>query len=106
MQFSQPVSAEDASNLKNYKVISWYYEPTIDYGGPKLGITELPVKSVKVKDDKNTVDLEVDGLQENHVVYLWTQIKSAKGEAAWDKEAWCTVNKIIDKNTKFAAYSN
>ena len=72
----------------------WYYKATADYGGPKLGLTELEINHVQLSDDRTVMTLQLDGLKEGHVVYfvLSDEIKSVSGEPLWSGEAWYTLN--------------
>jgi cytochrome c len=95
IEFTEPLGYE-ADNKALYEVKQWYYKPTIDYGGPKLGETALPVKSATVSDDRLRVFLEIPGIKSNHVVYvhLGTHFVSLKSNSIWSTEAWYTMNEI------------
>ena len=55
----------------------------------------LPVSLAVVSVDRRKVYLEIDGLRENHVVYIkLTGLISASGESPWGGETWYTLNSI------------
>ncbi|RME92724.1 MAG: glycosyl hydrolase, partial [Bacteroidetes bacterium] len=77
-----------------YEVQQWYYQPTADYGGPKLDQQDVAVRSVHISDDRKKIFLELPGLKEGYVVYIhlpyhWT---STNGQPLWSTEAWYTLN--------------
>ena len=96
LEFTEPLAPNDGFGRDAYHVEQWYYEPTEEYGGPKLGLQELPVRSVHVSDDRRRVFLELGGVRPGHVVYIrlmepWI---SANGNGLWSREAWYTMNGI------------
>ena len=102
IEFTEPLSQGEGLDPKNYEIRQWYYKPTIEYGGPKLGETKLPVKSVTVSADRKKVFLELAGLKAGHVLYvhLIDGIISEPGNTLWSTEAWYTMNELSkDKGT-------
>jgi cytochrome c len=96
IEFTEPVMETDAWNINNYEVKQWYYKPTIEYGGPKLDERKMAIKSVSVSDDRKKVFLEVDGLKDNHMVYIHLKkhFISDEGSTIWSTEAWYTMNQV------------
>lgn len=96
IEFTEPVLETDAWNINNYEVKQWYYKPTIEYGGPKLDERKMAIKSVTVSDDRKKVFLELDGLKDNHMVYIHLNkhFISDAGSTIWSTEAWYTMNKV------------
>lgn len=96
IEFTAPLEEGLGWEPVEYDVQQWYYQPTNEYGGPKLDHGKLQVKSANVSEDRRKVFLELEGMKENHVVYLripywWT----AEGNLElWSTEAWYTMNRI------------
>jgi cytochrome c len=100
IELTEALKENEGWEKSDYEVKQWYYKPTADYGGPKLDEKELAIQSVSVSDDRKKIFLELDGMKENHVVYvrLNNNFVSAEGNSLWAKEGWYTMNKI-PKNT-------
>jgi len=67
-----------------------------DYGGPKMDLEDLKVKSATVSKDRKRVFLEMDGMKKEHLVYIhlpnnWI---SSQGHEIWSTECWYTLNNI------------
>jgi cytochrome c len=98
IEFTEPLSEGTGWNKDDYEVLQWRYEPTAEYGGPKLDEEELTLLSASVSSDARSVFAEIEGLKPGHVVYLrligpWV---SAGGRQLWSTEAWYTLNAIAD----------
>lgn len=96
IEFTEPLQEGDGWNPRDFMVKQWYYEPTINYGGPKMGEEALKVKSATVSTDRKSVFLEFDGLKKNHVVYikLLNHYVSEGSRSLWSTETWYTMNKV------------
>jgi len=96
IEFTESLEPGDGWQPNSYQVMQWYYEPTIEYGGPKMDNRELKVKSATVSDDRKKVFLEIDGIKDNHVVYIRLVDKfiSSTGKSIWSPECWYTMNKV------------
>lgn len=101
IEFTEPLREGDGWDANAYDIQQWYYQPTKEYGGPKLDETKLNIRSVNVSDDRKKVFLELDGMKENHVIYihLLDHWLSANNNGLWSTEAWYTMN-AIPENTK------
>lgn len=100
IEFTQPLEPSDGWDPAEYTVQQWRYVPTADYGGPKVDLTRLPVRSASVSPDRRKVFLEIPGLKAGHVVYIripshWI---SDSGLPLWSTEAWYTLNAIPEGN--------
>ncbi|MBX2926945.1 MAG: DUF1080 domain-containing protein [Saprospiraceae bacterium] len=96
IEFTAPIEEGLGWDAAAYNVQQWYYLPTNEYGGPKLDQKNLKVKSANVSEDRRKVFLELEGMKENHLVYLrlpywWT---GDGGLELWSTEAWYTMNRI------------
>ncbi|MDF1695381.1 MAG: DUF1080 domain-containing protein [Saprospiraceae bacterium] len=100
IEFTEALEPGDGWQSDSYEVMQWYYKPTIEYGGPKMDNRELNVKSATVSEDRKKVFLEIDGIKENHVVYIRLKDKfiSSTGNSLWSPECWYTMNKIPKNN--------
>jgi cytochrome c len=96
IEFTEPLREGDGWLANDYEIEQWKYVPTKDYGGPKVDNTTLPIKSVSVSDDRKRVFLELDGMKDDHVIYvlLKNHFVSENSNSLWSTEAWYTMNKI------------
>jgi cytochrome c len=96
IEFTEPLEPGDGWQPEDYEVMQWYYLPTVEYGGPKMDNRALQVKSATVSEDRKKVFLEIDGILENHVVYIRLKDKfiSSNGNSLWSPECWYTMNKV------------
>ncbi len=96
LTFTEPLQANDGWDSNDFTVKQWYYKPTAEYGGPKLDEKILNIKSTHVSEDHTQVFLELDGMKEDHVLYvhLDKNFVSSLGQQLWSTEAWYTMNKI------------
>ncbi|MBK9737405.1 MAG: DUF1080 domain-containing protein [Saprospiraceae bacterium] len=100
IEFTEPINDLDGWNINNYEVLQWYYKPTIDYGGPKLEEQKMVIKSVTLSDDKKKVFLEINGIKDNHMIYIHLKkhFISEAGSSIWSTEAWYTMNQVPKNN--------
>ncbi len=103
IEFTEPLSERSGNTAADYEIKQWYYKPTKDYGGPKLGLENLPVKSVNISADRKKVFLELGGIKPNHVVYvrLAGVFLTDKNASLWSTEAWYTMNQIPSNELGF-----
>jgi cytochrome c len=99
IEFTEALEAGEGWNPDHYLVKQWWYKPTENYGGPKLDEEKLKVKSANVSADRKKVFLEIEGIKENHVVYLRLKpFISSLSHDLWSTEAWYTMNQIPKEN--------
>jgi hypothetical protein len=94
MEFTIPAgpSAEDGSR---YLVKRWRYEQTANYGGPKLDVADVTIRSITMSEDRKKAFLELEGLREGHVIYFKLNgVMSQSGKELWDNETWYNLNTI------------
>jgi cytochrome c len=96
VEFTRPMAPLTANDPGDYRVSQWRYVPTGLYGGPKVDLEPLAVKSVTWSGDRTKAFLELDGLKEGNVVHIWVNrgVISAAGESLWTTEAWYTLNRV------------
>ena len=77
----------------------WYYEPTPQYGGPKLGLEELSVGTLSIDSTNKQVHVPLTAMKTNRVIHLVLprDLKSEAGKALWSGEAWYTMNRIPER---------
>lgn len=96
LEFTEPLAPGLGWEVENYVLTQWRYQPTEQYGGPKLDETRLKLRSASVSEDRQRVSLVVDGLQAGHVVHVRVvgPLRDSKGQRLWSTEAWYTLNRI------------
>ena len=100
IEFTEPLEEGTGWNPAEYEVLQWYYQPTAEYGGPKLNEQRLSVLSASVSEDRKKVFLELAGMKAGHVVYVHLPSSwiSATGNELWTTEGWYTLNNIPENN--------
>ena len=96
LEFTKPASA-GAGTASNYTMQSWWYNPTINYGGTPTGTANVTVSSAELSADKRKVKLTVSNPQVNKVYYVKlnnTNITADGGGNLWTNEAWYTQLKL------------
>ena len=96
IELTQPLAERFGADPSDYKIEQWYYLPTNEYGGPKLGEEKLLVRSIHFNENRKKIFLEIPGIKANHVVYIrlpyhWT---SSNNLELWSTETWYTMNQI------------
>lgn len=93
IEFTQPVPYSIASAAGNYQVDQYSYNPTVTYGGSKIGSVTRTVTSVSVSQDRKKVFLKIPSLENGRVTYF--RLKNFVNDsqtAPWATEAWYTLN--------------
>ncbi|MDO3381252.1 family 16 glycoside hydrolase [Gilvimarinus algae] len=94
--FTEPVKAGQNITAEDFEIVQWRYEPTGEYGGPKLDKGPLEVETFSLSPDRTRAQFKLAGLKENHMVYF--RIKrpfvSASDQELWTTEAWYTLNAL------------
>lgn len=97
--FTYSIDAAWLADESNYRVEQWAYEPTAEYGGPKIGTERLraaeatPV-SVGPDGTARGVRIRVPGLTAGSCVHIRCDAEAVSGERMWSPEAWYTLNTI------------
>lgn len=94
--FTEPIAAGQNISADDFYIERFYFEPTAEYGGPKLDQTELEPTSFQLSEDRKKIFFELDGLKEKHVVYLRIRrpFVSELQHELWTTEAWYTLTNI------------
>ena len=95
IEFTEPIASNELVNGDTFEAQQFYYEATEEYGGPKLGVEDLEIKSVSLSADMKKVFLEIEGIQENKVVYIHIKkpLKSENDQSLWSTETLYTMTK-------------
>ena len=80
----------------DFLVQQWWYQPTQEYGGPKMDLETLRATKLDISEDRTRIYLEIPGLKEEHAVYfrLPEDLRSGSGQGLWSSESWYTLNRI------------
>jgi cytochrome c len=95
IEFTQPVSTDSEASVEDFKLIRWRYQPTANYGGPKIDETEIVPYAALWSADRKKVLISFNGQLPEHVYYFrlpntWTD---TDGRKLWTTESWSTVNR-------------
>jgi cytochrome c len=95
IELSEPLGA-GAVAPADFAVRDFRYQPTPDYGGPKLDERTLAVRRVELSPDRRRIFLALEGLAEGRVLHLEVRgaLADARGQALWSREAWYTLNRL------------
>jgi cytochrome c len=100
VEFTEPIASDADLEPTHYEVRQWRYQPTKEYGGPKVDEQSLWVNSVTPSANRKKVFLYIDGLRDGRVVYLRLPrtLRAESGRSLWTTEAWYTLNRLPRKN--------
>ena len=93
LRFTRDVDPGWLSDVANYAVRSWSYEPTQHYGGAKVRERDHIVLRAIAAVDGRSVRLLIPDLEEGTCVHLQLDPTSRDGEPIWSGEAWYTLNR-------------
>lgn len=96
LTFTEPLHWSDGDAARDYTLTQWHYVATEEYGGPRVGQHELPVRGVHVSADRRRVFLEAAGIAPGHVVHvhLARPPASMSHRELWAADAYCTINEL------------
>ena len=99
IEFTKPLKKGQGWDTNYYRLDTWKYKPTINYGGPKIDQHSLTIKSASVSKDRKTVFLEVDNLQPEYLAHLILNegLVSENDDTLFTAESWTTMNYIPAK---------
>jgi sugar lactone lactonase YvrE len=95
IDFTEPADAKRLADLATYQLDSFRYEPSENYGGPKVDMERFaPLAATPSKDGKS-VRLKLPPIAPGRVVHIRLDgLVSAKGKPMWTTETWYTLNRI------------
>ncbi len=98
LTFTRPVDAESAGKVESYRMKTFTYIYQSAYGSPEVDATTPTITKVEVNQDRKSVRLHVDGLQEGHIHDLTLPgVRSEGGETLLHPQAYYTLNYIPAK---------
>lgn len=92
VQFTRAIDSAWLGDTKNFALRQWRYEPTAQYGGPKIDDEAVEVVEAVPGKAGDTVFLRAPGIKAGRAVYLHANPVSTDGETIWSAEAWYTMN--------------
>ena len=97
IEFTESLAPGDGWNVDRYEIEHFRYEPTEEYGGPKIDVTSVTPTSATVSADRTRVFLEFEPVAGRvYALRLSTELRSEHHRALWSTEAWLTLNAIAD----------
>jgi cytochrome c len=101
IEFTEPLAAGIEIRPADFIIQQWWYQPTENYGGPKMDLEALNIARMNLSEDRTRLYLELPNLVEERVVYfrLPEYVQSDSGKSLWSSEAWYTLNRIPTANT-------
>jgi glucose/arabinose dehydrogenase len=95
LEFTQPVDAATAGSTASYELETFTYIYQAGYGSPEVDQTKPKLVSVSVADDRKSVRLKIEGLQEGHIHHLKSPgVKNVDGQPLLHTDAYYTLNYI------------
>lgn len=97
IEMTEPLAVGTGEDPDAYDIEQWRYEPTADYGGPKVDLEDIEVADVRVSSDRRRITLDLLGLRPGSVVHLRldpAEIRSEAGDDLWTTETWYTLNRV------------
>jgi glucose/arabinose dehydrogenase len=98
LTFTKPVDADTAGKIESYKMKTFTYIYQASYGSPEVDATIPKITKVEVSQDRKTVHLKVEGMQEGHIHDLTAAgVRSEDGQPLLHAEAYYTLNYIPEQ---------
>ncbi|MEM7368099.1 MAG: family 16 glycoside hydrolase [Bacteroidota bacterium] len=100
VEFTKPLRIGDGTDPSDYKVQQWYFVWTEEIDSQeKRELENLNIRSVSLNEDRTKAFLELDGMKQEHVLYVQLQpsFLSEDNEQLWSNEGWYTLNKFPDE---------
>jgi glucose/arabinose dehydrogenase len=98
LTFTRPIDPVTAGKVESYEMKTFTYIYRAEYGSPEVDATTPKIRQVVVGEDRKSVRLFVDGLQEGHIHDLALKgVRSADGQALLHPQAYYTLNYIPKK---------
>jgi hypothetical protein len=95
LTFTKEIDPASAERLDGYTLETYTYIYQASYGSPEVDRTHPTIKKAIVGQDKRSVRLVIDGLQQGHIHELHIPgLKSAEGEPLLHGDAYYTLNYI------------
>jgi glucose/arabinose dehydrogenase len=93
INFVYQYKGQAVEEIKDFTVTSWSYEPTAEYGGPKLDQRTHKTNALQGFNGLN-FHLVVHDFEPGRVYHIVANPRDGKGDKIWSTEAWYTLNQI------------
>lgn len=93
VHFTEPIRPNSA-NDRTIGVRSWRYEPTPDYGGPKVDPQTNEISQIRVARDGKSVEFRVRDFRPDRVYAVTADVTSRRNEPIWAARVWYTLNRL------------
>jgi len=98
IHFTKEVDPDIASDAMNYSMTTYTHNYSAGYGSPEVDHTTPDINRATVSDDKMSVRLKINGIQEGHIHdFDLGKIKSLSDRTLLHSKAYYTVNEIPNK---------
>jgi hypothetical protein len=95
LNFTHPVDAESATNLKSYAMSCWTYRYHAGYGDPPREMHDLTIKEARVSEDGKTVTLTVEKCEPYYIHWLKLPgVRNRDAQPLLHTDAYYTLNRI------------
>ncbi len=96
LSFTRAIDPATAVDPASFAIQTYTYIYREQYGSPEVDPTQPSIRSLKVAEDRMSLDLILDGLQVGHVHEVQAQgLRSATGEPLLHPQAYYTLNRLI-----------
>ena len=94
--FTEAIKPGQHITAEDFDIRQWRYQPTAEYGGPKIDESSLAVEAFSLSEDRTRASFKLKGLKPNHLVYfrIVRPFISVSDQSLWTTEAWYTLNAI------------
>ena len=103
IEFTKPIAKGEGWTPEFYLVESWQYQPSENYGGPKIDFKKHKVKSISVSPNRLKVFLEIENWQAGRIFHLVVnkEMSDFTNSPLFAGEAWYTLNQIPSNQLGF-----
>ena len=80
VRFARPVESEKLPRKADFLIERYYYRYEASYGSPKLGIEEVTASNMRITDDRNEIQFDIEDLEPGYIYEMnFSEIKSTDG---------------------------
>ena len=91
--FTQPLDPQTVS-VDDIVFEKWGYNYSSDYGSPKIDLTEVPVKSAKLKKDNTVLEVKLDLETDKVFSVKFPNLKNEDGQLPSVTQAYYTLTQL------------
>lgn len=94
--FTEAIKPGQNITAEDFEIRQWRYQPTAEYGGPKIDDQVLAAEEFSLSEDGTRASFKLAGLKDQHLVYfrIARPFVSVNDRGLWTTEAWYTLNAI------------